>query len=60
MFFRVHVLYIDEGQAVYDWDEETHRKWTQFIIDKCAQCNFTYTIIPIEQIYAIESEEMDL
>ena len=22
MFFSVHVLYIDEGEAVYDWSEE--------------------------------------
>jgi len=26
MFFKVHILYIDEGRAVYDWSEETHQK----------------------------------
>ena len=25
MFFKVHVLYIDEGRAVYDWSEEVHK-----------------------------------
>ena len=24
MFFKVHVLYIDEGQAVYGWDDDFH------------------------------------
>lgn len=60
MFFRVHVVYVDEGQAVYDWDEETHYKWTQFIIERCNKYGFTYTIIPIEQIFAIREEEIDL
>ena len=25
LFFRVHVLYIDEGRAVYDWSPEFHK-----------------------------------
>ena len=26
MFFKVHVLHIDEGPAVFGWDEEFHQK----------------------------------
>mgnify|MGYP000870955143 CR=1 FL=1 len=26
LFFRVHVLYIDEGKAVYDWSDDFHNE----------------------------------
>jgi hypothetical protein len=49
MFFKVHVLYIDEGRAVYGWSEEFWQNQINMIIDACAnKYGFTYTIIPIE------------
>jgi len=59
MFFRVHILYIEEGSAVYGWDEEKRLQNIQFIIDACNKYNFTYTILPIESVYDI-SDEIDL
>ncbi|CDW91371.1 UNKNOWN [Stylonychia lemnae] len=59
MFFRVHILYIEEGSVVYGWDEEKREKNIQFIIDACNRYNFTYTILPLEYVYDI-SDEIDL
>jgi hypothetical protein len=25
MFFRVHIIYVDEGPVVYGWEEEKHK-----------------------------------
>ena len=60
MFFSVHVLYIDEGQAVYGWDEE---KWTaeiNLIKSVCDSYKFSYTIVPIESIFDIDSDLLDM
>lgn len=35
MFFRVHILYIEEGSAVYGWDDEKRQKNIDFIIETC-------------------------
>jgi hypothetical protein len=31
MFFKVHVLYVDEGPAVYGWTPEFHQKQIEMI-----------------------------
>ena len=55
MFFSVHVLYIDEGRAVYGWTEDHWRSQIQLIVDICAKYEFSYTIIPIESVFDIDS-----
>ena len=32
MFFRVHIFYVDEGAAVYGWDEAKRLENMNFII----------------------------
>lgn len=59
MYFKVHVLYIDEGAAVYDWNEEQRQVNLQIIKSACDRYQFTYTIIPIEAIYDV-NEALDL
>ena len=48
MFFKVHVIFIEEGSAVYDWSDDVREKNIQFIIDTCKSYNFSYTIVPLE------------
>lgn len=31
MFFKVHVLYIDEGRAVYNWTEEFWKQQIEMV-----------------------------
>ena len=54
MFFSVHVLYIDEGQPVYDWSDEFHNDQIEFIKQTCEKYGFTYTIVPIEAVFDAE------
>ena len=54
MFFRVHVLYIDEGQAVYNWSDDFHTEQIDLIKSICEKYEFTYSIVPIESIFDIE------
>lgn len=58
MFFRVHILYIDECSAVYGVDEETRLRNIQFIVDTCQRYKFTYTIVPLEQVFDIDIREV--
>jgi len=56
MFFRVHVLFIEEGSAVYGWDERRREEVINFIIEQCNRYNFTYTVLPLEVVYDISSD----
>jgi hypothetical protein len=56
MFFRVHILYIDECSGVYGVNEETRLKNIQFIIETCQRYKFTYTIVPLERVFDIDIE----
>jgi tRNA(Ile)-lysidine synthase TilS/MesJ len=61
MFFKVHILYIDEGRAVYGWSHETWQKHIEFIKETCERrYGFTYTIIPIEAIFDVDPAVVDL
>lgn len=61
MFFKVHVLYIDEGRAVYGWDEEFHQKQIEMIKKLCEErYNFTYTILPLEAIFDADAKDLDM
>lgn len=55
MFFRVHILYLDEGQAVYNHTAEQREATLTFIKEICEKYNFTYTIVPLEAIYDVSS-----
>ena len=54
MFFRVHVLYIDEGPAVYNWSDDFHNEQIELIKQICEKYEFTYSIVPIESIFDID------
>jgi hypothetical protein len=54
MFFRVHVLYIDEGPAVYGLSEGQHASNLDLVERVCSAYKFSYTIVPLEAIYDIE------
>ena len=56
MFFRVHILYIEEGSVVYHRDLETRTKNIAMIKEVCESYKFTYTILPLERILDITLE----
>ena len=56
MFFKVHVVYIEEGSVVYDWNDQQKENNVKFIIDICQKYNFSYTIIPLEKVYDISTD----
>lgn len=61
MFFKVHVLYVDEGQAVYGWDEATHKKHLNMVEELCQKrYQFTFTIIPLEAIFDTRSSDLEM
>lgn len=53
MFFKIHVLYIEEGPAVYGWSSEATLKYRTLIQQTCTKYNFTYTVVPLESIYDV-------
>jgi hypothetical protein len=55
MFFRVHILYIDEGSTVYGHSEEQHQANLALIEKVCTGYHFNYTILPLEAIYDLET-----
>jgi hypothetical protein len=57
MFFSVHILYIDEGPAVYGHSAEENKKNLEFIKEICEKYKFTYTILPLESVFDIEINE---
>ena len=60
MFFRVHILYIDEG-VVFNHDAAKRESNIAFIKDICDQYKFTYTVVPLESVFDIDcvSKKMD-
>ena len=54
MFFKVHIVYIDEGPAVYNLSDSEHEDRLKFMINACTKYNFSYTIIPLEKVYDIK------
>ena len=59
MFFKIHILYIEEGPAVYGWSQETTLTYRSLIEKTCVKYNFTYTILPLEQIYDVKLEALN-
>lgn len=54
MFFKVHILYIDEAQAVFNTTEGEAEDRRNFVIQHCVNYGFTYSIVPIESAYELE------
>jgi hypothetical protein len=54
MFFKVHILYIDEAQAVFNTSQEEADARRNFIIQHCINYGFTYSIVPIEAAYELK------
>jgi len=48
MFFKIHILYIDEAQAVFNATKEEAESRRNFIIDHCQTYGFSYSIVGIE------------
>jgi len=66
MFFKIHVLYIDEAAGVFGSPEEEAAKHRETIRAACERYGFTLTILPFEKVYELSldsqneaSEDMD-
>ena len=57
MFFKIHVLYIQESQSVYAHDQATEDERTQLITDLCKKYGFTFTVVPLETVYTLKSQQ---
>ena len=55
MFLKCHILYIDEGAAVYGWTEEQAEKHRAMIAATCEQYKMKYTIIGLESLFDIDT-----
>lgn len=60
MFFKVHVLYIDEGISVYEWTPEFHQQHINMITEVCERYGFTYTIVPLETVFDVDPAVVDM
>lgn len=56
MFFKIHVLYIDEARGVYGHDAERAAANCAVIADACTRYGFALTIIPFEKVFEIERD----
>lgn len=56
MFFKVHILYIDEGRSVFEWSEQVASDRRQMIMDLCKKYQFNLTILPLEAIYDVNRD----
>jgi hypothetical protein len=54
MFLKVHILYIDEGEAVYGWTPEQAEANRKVITTACEKYKIPYTILPFEAIFDID------
>jgi len=59
MFFKVHILYIDEGRAVYGWSQEEAERHRTFFAETCKKYNFTYTILALEKVMRLELDTLN-
>ena len=59
MFFKVHILYIDEG-AVFGLSQEQRDQQKQFILDVCVKYQFNLTVVPLEAVYGIELDTQNI
>ena len=55
MFFKVHILYIDEG-TVYGWSDAQREANRKLIEDACVRYGFNLSTVFLEAIYDISLE----
>ena len=56
MFFKVHILYIEEGPAVYGWSDEEKLQHRDLITSACIRYQLPYTVIPFEMVFDISRD----
>ena len=56
MFFKIHVLYIDEARGVYGHDQQRAAANCALIADTCTRYGFSLTIVPFEKVFEIERD----
>ena len=59
MFFKIHVLYIDEGRSVYGWTDEEAEQHRQLIVDTCGRYGFNFTVVGIESVYDVDRDTLN-
>ena len=60
MFFKVHILYIEEGPAVYGWSPEETMRHRELVTSTCIKYQLTYTVIPFESIFALTRDTINV
>lgn len=53
MFFKVHILYIDEG-AIYGWTPEQHTQNRKVIEEACESYGFDLSTVYLESVFDLE------
>ena len=59
MFFKIHILYIEEGPAIYGWSPELTEKHRHLITSTCEKYQFPYTIVPLESVFDIKQDMLN-
>ena len=59
MFFKIHVLYIDEARGVYGVTDEKAEENQQLIIKACQEYGFQYTILPLERAFELQRDSLN-
>jgi len=53
MFFKIHILYIDEG-TVFGWSDEQRAANRGIIEEACKQYGFNLTTVFLESVFDVE------
>jgi hypothetical protein len=59
MFFKVHVLYIQESESVYNSEKVVEAERTALVIDLCKKYGFPYTVVPLETVYQMKPVQLE-
>ena len=59
MFFKVHVLYIDEG-CVFNFDDEKREQQKDVIVEACNKYKFNLSVVPLESIFDINIDTINI
>ena len=60
MFFKVHILYIEEGPALYGWSPEETIRHRELITSTCTKYQLTYTVVPFEKVFEITRDMINV
>ena len=56
MFFKIHVLHIEEARAVYGVGEEEAEARRNLVEEACRSYGFELTLMPIEKIFEVQRD----